>query len=81
MISSLLANENLIDNRIDINFENKIVTIYRVTRLQTTYTGNGIDLLIEGDVSPNENGKFKRRSLHVYGKNYMYKCDYENMLR
>lgn len=79
MIPSLLANENLIDNRVDIKFENKLVTIYRVTHLQTTYTGNGIDLIIEGDVSPDENGKFKRRSLHAYGKNYTYKCDYENI--
>ncbi len=79
MISSLLANENLIDNRIDIKFENTKVTIYRITRLQTTYTSNGIELIIEGDVSPNENGKFKRRSLHVYGKTYAFNCDYENI--
>lgn len=86
---SLVRNDSLIDNRIDIKFENKMFTIYRVTRLQTTYSDNGIDLIIEGDASPNENGTFKRRSLemsehfmsdtHQDIYSYTFKCDYDNI--
>ncbi len=88
MITSILNNERLVDNRIDIKFEDKIVTIYRVTALKTVYSENGIDVLIEGDFSPNENGTFKCRSFEVFEHfmedvckdvfTYKYKCDYDN---
>ncbi len=88
MISSLLTNENLIDNRVDIKFDDVIVTILRITDVRTIYTDNGIDLIIMGDESPNENGTFKRRSLEMSEHfmpemcqdiySYTFKCDYNN---
>ena len=89
MIASLLSNDNLLDNRIDIKFDDNIVSISRITIVQTTYTDNGIDLMVVGDESPSENGTIKRRSLEISKYftseicqdicSYVYKCDYDNV--
>ncbi len=89
MMSSILSSENLIDNQIDIKFDHKKVTITCVINVQTTYTDTGVDSVIYGDVSPDENGKIRRRSLEVSEhftessqnvNSYMYKCDYDDVI-
>ena len=74
MISSLLANDNLIDNRIDIKFDDVVVSIYRITNVKMTYTDNGIDLTIVGDESPNENGTSNSLRFQLQQHCYLVLC-------
>ncbi len=82
LLSSVIKNDDLIDNRIDIKFKDIVVTIYRITVKRTTYTESGVKIVIEGDFSPDECGKFKHRSFEIpehFTDFCVYKCDYDNI--
>ena len=86
---SQLINEDLIDSKVQIEFSHKTVTIHRVTNVHKKYTHEGTEIIIEGDISPNENGDIKRRVFrsvensfdsHLVNNSYKYTCDYEKIL-